>query len=310
MWTVWKARWPDGVHAARTLSAYPKSFSSLDKCYSTAKAKMAWPEGKMETFALMALIFLSIVTGISLGAAVFMYRSSINLRFLSCRRQILQATLWVEYIAWASSGFETRHTVQEGAAIRLRDLEGQLFEELAVPQPFWSRQPSCHFHTKNGSTPISTESTNESTPERPHIFQPQISTANGTNSAITQNASKIATYDSSSISFIQSASSSGSSTAEDNGKIASHESISSAQSSSSPYKTSESTQQLITPLPRVYTAKFSNHVESSRLAVSHGYFSTPFVINYLVHPARPARTKPHHHKSSDSPASSNIFTRY
>lgn len=272
----------------------------------------------METFALMALIFLSIVAGISLGAAVFMYRSSINLRSLSFRRQILQATLWVEYIAWASSGFETRHTVQEGAAIRLRDLERQLFEEPAVPQPFWSRLLSCLFHTKNGSTPISTESTNENTPERPHIFQPQISTANGTNSAITQNASKIATYDSSSISFIQSASSSGSSTAdgtglgttEDNGKIASHESISSAQSSSPPYKTSESTQQLITPLPRVYTAKFSNHVESSRLAVSHGYFSTPFVINYLVHPARPARTKPHHHKSSDSPASSNIFTRY
>lgn len=72
---------------------------------------MSWPEGRLETFALMALIFISIVAGTSLaGTAVFAYRSSIGLRSILSRwqilRQIIQATLWVEYIAWASNGFK------------------------------------------------------------------------------------------------------------------------------------------------------------------------------------------------------------
>lgn len=66
---------------------------------------------------------------------------------------------------------------------------------------------------------------------------------------------RIATYDTFSISFAQSASSSGSSTADGidsrttkDGRIGSRDSISSAQSPNSSYKTSESTQHLIVPL--------------------------------------------------------------
>lgn len=147
-----------------------------------------------------------------------------------------------------------------------------------------------------------------------YFLKPQISTVDETNSAIAKDASKIATYDTSSISFAQSASSSGSSTADGidsrttkDSRIGSHDSISSTQSSSSSYKTSQSTQHLIAPLPKVHTAKLPYHEESSRFAISHGYISSPLVKSSPILPVRPSHTRSRRCNSSNSPASSSIY---
>lgn len=106
-------------------------------------------------------------------------------------------------LAWTRSRVETSHILQEAAAIWLRDLERQLFEQPAALQQFWSRLFSCLFQDENISTSTSNESTNEDssnsygTPERPYISQSQISIADGTDSTIT-------THDSSSTSPAQS----------------------------------------------------------------------------------------------------------
>lgn len=274
---------------------------------------MAWYDGTIRKFVLMAVIFISIAIGIILaGTAVFAYRHSRGLRPIPSRRQIrdqhIQAVFWLEYLAWTSSGVETGHTLQEAAAIRLRDLERQLFEHPAAPQPFWSRLFSFLFHAENSSTSTSNGSTNENspsgygTPERSYISQSLSSTADGTDSSITKYGGNFATHESSATSPAQSAVSSetstldgtDSSTTEDDGKIASHDSISSAQFSGPSDKTSESTQHLLAPPPKARRAAAFHHIEISRTAVSHCYVSAPLLENYPVCPARTARAKHHH----------------
>ncbi len=311
----WMAYMPTG----RRLSC---KFSLLLTNLPVTEAGMDWYDGTIRKFMLMAVIFVSIAIGIILaGTAVFAYRRSRGLRPIPFRRQIrdqhIQAVFWLEFLAWTSSGVETSHTLQEAAAIRLRDLERQLFEQPAAPQPFWSRLFSYLFYAENSSTLTSNGSTDENspnsygTPERSHISQFQISTADGTDSSITKNGSNIATHDSSSTSPAQSIESSETSTldgtdswtTEDDGKIASHDSIFSAQCSGPSDKTSESTQYLLAPLPKAHRAAASHHVESSRTAVSHCYVSAPLAENYPVCPARRARAKHHYSNSFNSSSS-------
>lgn len=283
---------------------------------------MAWYDGKIRKFVLMALIFISIAIGIILaGTAVFAYRRSRGLRPIPSRRQIrdqhIQAIFWLEYLAWTSSGVETSHTLQEAAPIRLKDLERQLFEQPAAPQPFWSTLFSRLFHSENSPTSTSNGSTNQNSPhcycspEYSLISQSQISSADWTDSSITKDSGSTATHDSSSTSSTQSAESSETSTldgtdswiTEDDGEIASHDSIFSAQSSGPSDKTSESTQHLLAPPPKAHRAAASHHVESSRTAVSHCYVSAPLVEDYPVCPARKARAKHHYSDSFNSSSS-------
>lgn len=283
---------------------------------------MAWYDRTMGKSALMAVIFIGIGIGILLaGTAMFAYRRSRGLRPTLSRRQIrdqhIQAVFWLEYLAWISSGVETSHTLQEVTGIRLRGLERQLFEQPAVPQTFWSRLPSCLSHTENSSTSTSNESVNENipnsygTPERFDISQSQISTVDGTDSTINKDGGKIVNHDSSSTSPTQSAelleistlNGDDCRTAVDDGKIASHDSISFAQSLDHSDKTSESTQHLLAPPPEAHRTTTSYHVESSGIALSHCYISSPF-----VDPVCPARIKHHHHNSFDSFTSWDRFS--
>lgn len=258
-----------------------------------AMAKTTWPEGTTGIFSLMNLLLTSVVVFMAMGGTLmFLYRKTRGLPPKPTRGKILQgnlrAALWLEYVAWSGSGVETHHTLQEAATLRIRDLENQLFEEPVAPRPFFSAL-FCHFFPSStssvSSSSISSIDDNgpnrSNTPERPHISQPQISTTDG----------------------------SGSATTKDDGKIATHDSISSAQSAgpsrmSTANKIRESAQLVITPPPKAHPATLTNENKSPELTASHSYVFSPSVEDY---PTRPARTRSHHRTSSNSHASSNIY---
>lgn len=220
----------------------------------------------------------------------------------------LRASLWLEYLAWSTTGVETHHTVQEGGALRIRDLENQLFEEPPSRRSLLRAIFYCSFSPSTSSSvslngvssnSVSSSSLSLSTcssssrssiddniagisnPPEPHISQPQISTADGTGCAITK----------------------------DHGKIKTHGPISSAQSSGpsripTADKTRESSQPVITPPLKVHRATSSNENKSPHLPAAPSFVFSPSVED---HPTRPARARSHLRTSSNSYASSKTY---
>lgn len=257
-----------------------------------------WPEGTTGVFSLLNLLFTSVVVFMAGGGTMmYLYRRSKGLPPKPTRGKILQgnlrAALWLEYMAWSGSGVETHHTLQEGAALRVRDLENQLFEDPPAPRswlsaishgidsPDSSNSSSSSYSSSSCSSIDETLLVKSNTSERPHVSQPQISTANGTGSATTNN----------------------------NGKIAIHNSISSAHSASpsrisAARKTRRSARRILSTPPKVHKPTSSTENKSPRLPPSHSYFFPPSMEDY---PARSARARSHLRTSSNSYASSNIY---
>lgn len=258
-----------------------------------AMGAAVWPEGTTGVFSLLNLLFTSVVVFMAGGGTMmYLYRRSKGLPAKPTRGKILQgnlrAALWLEYMAWSGSGVETHHTLQEGAALRVRDLENQLFEDPPAPRPASSNDvddsPNSSSSSYSSSSMSSIDETllvKSNTSDRPHVSQRQISTADGTGSATTKN----------------------------NGKIAIHNSISSAHSAgpsriSAADKTRRSARHVLTTPPKVHRPTSSNENKSPRLPPSHSYYFPPSVEDY---PTRSARTRSHLRTSSNSYASSNIY---
>lgn len=255
-----------------------------------------WPEGTTGVFSLLNLLFTSVVVFMAGGGTMmYLYRRSKGLPPKPTRGKILQgnlrAALWLEYMAWSGSGVETHHTLQEGAALRVRDLENQLFENPQATQP-WASTLSHDSDSSNSSTSSCSSSSCSSidetlhvksnTSERPHLSQPQNSTADGAGSAITK---------------------------KNNGKIAIHNSISSAHSAgpsriSAAHKTPRSARHVLTTPPKAHRPTSSIENKSPRLPLSHSHIFPPSAEDY---PTRSARTRSNLRTSSNSYASSNIY---
>lgn len=224
---------------------------------------------------------------------MYLYRRSKGLPPKPTRGKILQgnlrAALWLEYMAWSGSGVETHHTLQEGAALRVRDLENQLFEDPQAPRlstlSNGSDSPNNSSSSYSSSSCSSIDETlpvKSNTSERPHVSHPQISTADGTGSADTK---------------------------KNNGKIAIQNSISSAHSAgpsriSATDKAGRSARHVLTTPPKAHRPTSSNENKSPRLPPSHSYIFPPSVEEYQT---RSARTRSNLRTSSNSYASSNIY---
>lgn len=260
-----------------------------------------WPEGTTGVFSLLNLLFTSVVVFMAGGGTMmYLYRRSKGLPPKPTRGKILQgnlrAALWLEYMAWSGSGVETHHTLQEGAALRVRDLENQLFEDPQAPQQ-WASTLSNDSDSPNSSTSSCSSSSRSSIDEtlrvksntsqrphvsQPHVSQPQNSTADGAGSATTK---------------------------KNNGKIAIHNSISSAHSAgpsriSAADKTHRSARHVLTTPPKAHRPTSSNENKSPRLPLSHSHIFQPSTEDY---PTRSARIKYNLRTSSNSYTSSNIY---
>lgn len=225
---------------------------------------------------------------------MYLYRRSKGLPPKPTRGKILQgnlrAALWLEYMAWSGSGVETHHTLQEGATLRVRDLENQLFEEPAALRPWLSaladspNSSSSSYSSSSRSSIDETLPVKSNTSERPDVSQPQISTADGTGSATTK---------------------------KNNGrpKIPIHNSISSAHSAGpsrmlAADKTRRGARHVLTTPPTAHRPTSSNENKSPRLPPSHSYM---FPLSVEGYPTRSARTRSRLRTSSTSYASSNIY---
>lgn len=223
---------------------------------------------------------------------MYLYRRSKGLPPKPTRGKVLQgnlrAALWLEYMAWSGSGVETHHTLQEGAALRVRDLENQLFED---PQT-WASTSSHDSDSSNSSTSSCSSSSFSSidetlhvksnTSERPRVSQPQNSTADGAGSVTIK---------------------------KNNGMLAIHNSISSAHSAgpsriSAADKTRRSARHVLATPPKAHRPTSSNENKSPRLPLSHSHMFPPSAEDY---PNRSARIRSNLRTSSNSYASSNIY---
>lgn len=284
-----------------------------------AMAGTAWPEGTTGIFSLLNLLLTASVVLMAFGGTMlWLYRKVRGLPGRPTRGAVLQgnlrASLWLEYLAWSNTGVPTHHTVREGGQLRMRDLEHQLFDPPdSRPSLLWAIFRCPFFSTTSSSVPSNSVPSNSvpsnsisssslslsscssssrssiddnianrsNTPERPHIPQPRISTADGTGCATTK----------------------------DHGKIKTHGSISPAQSAGpsripTADKTRESSQPVITPPPKVHRATSSNENKSPKLPAAPSFVFSPSVED---RPTRPPRARSHLRTSSNSYASSKTF---
>ena len=270
-----------------------------------AMAGTTWPEGSTGTISLMNLLLTGLVVFMALGGSVlYLYRRARGRPRKPTRGSVqqgnLRASLWLEYLAWSNTGVETHHSVHEGGQLRMRDLENQLFREPELRRSFLSSLFHCSFSSYTSGSASSTSSLTLSscgsssrssiddnlairsnTPERPHISQPQISTADGTGSATTK----------------------------DHGKIKTHKPIPSVQSAGpsripTAHKTRDRSQPGDTPPPKVHRATSSIENKSPNLPAAPSFVFSPSVED---HPTRPARTRSHLHTSSNSHTSSKTY---
>lgn len=222
---------------------------------------------------------------------MYLYRRSKGLPPKPTKGKVLQgnlrAALWLEYMAWSGSGVETHHTLQEGAALRIRDLENQLFEDPQAPQNWASALSSPNSSTSSCSS-SSVSSIDETlhaksnTSEPAHVSQPKNSTADEAGSLATK---------------------------KNNSKIAIHNSISSAHSAgpsriSAADKTRNNARYVLTTPPKAHRPTSSHEKASPRLALSHSHMFPPSAEDYST---RSARTRSNLRTSSNSYASSNIY---
>lgn len=187
--------------------------------------------------------------------------------------------------AWSRSGVETGSTSQEATAIRERGLECQLPEKPAASRSFWSRLFGCFFSRvkKESSNPVSCYQWPEdpySIPSLFHIGKPQISIVDETDCAPTNDDGKAATHESISL---ESVGPSGTSTADEtdsattkfDGNIANHDSISNTESAGSfemsvdkSGESGESAEHFIRSPPKVHTAALFNDDKVAQWAAS------------------------------------------
>lgn len=217
---------------------------------------------------------------------MYLYRRSKGLPPKPTRGKILQgnlrAALWLEYMAWSGSGVETHHTLQEGAALRVRDLENQLFEDSNT----WASTSSSSISSTSSCSSSSVSSIDETLHVKSNtsdVPQPQNSTADGAGSVTIKQM---------------------------NSKLAIHNSIPSAHSPgpsriSAADKTRRSARHVLATPPKAHRPASSNENKSPRLPLSHSHMFPPSAEDY---PTRSARTRSNLRTSSNSYARSNLRT--
>lgn len=133
-----------------------------------AEAKFEWPEGSIGNFAMVGLVFTSIIVGSGiLGTLVYLFRTLFGIPHeghTETDRLLREYKEWLDYIRWIATQNPTTHPVDEGAAVRVLDLEKQLFEEPPPTRALPVRFFKCLIRTaKSFSTSVTSRgnSTNE-----------------------------------------------------------------------------------------------------------------------------------------------------